>query len=42
MEVYYFSRARNKKDEKELGVKFISIEELCRISDFFILALPLN
>jgi len=42
MEVCYFSRTRNKKAEKQLGVKFVSIKELCRISDFIILALPLN
>ncbi len=42
MEICYFSRTRNKKAEKQLGVKFVSIKELCRISDFIILALPLN
>jgi len=42
MEVCYFSRTRNKKVEKELGVKFVSIKELCNTSDFVILALSLN
>jgi len=42
MEVCYFSRTRNKKAEKQLGVKFVSIKELCNTSDFIILALPLN
>ena len=42
MEVCYFNRTRKKKAEKDLKVKFVSIEELCNTSDFVILALPLN
>jgi D-3-phosphoglycerate dehydrogenase len=42
MNVYYYDIVRNKKAEKTLGLKFASIEELCRTSDFVILALPLN
>jgi len=42
MEVSYFSRKRKKKAEKELGIKFVSIKELCNTSDFVILALSLN
>jgi D-3-phosphoglycerate dehydrogenase len=42
MEVSYFSRTRKKKTEKELGIKFVSIKELCNTSDFVILALSLN
>jgi D-3-phosphoglycerate dehydrogenase len=42
MEVYYHDLIRNKRAEEKLGVKFISIEELCQISDFVVMALPLN
>lgn len=42
MEVYYFNRTRNKKAEKDLGVKFVSVRKICKISDFIILTLPLN
>jgi len=42
MEVCYFNRTRNKKAEKDLGIKFVSIKELCNTSDFVILALSLN
>jgi D-3-phosphoglycerate dehydrogenase len=42
MEVYYHDLIRNKIAEEKLGVKFVSIEELCQISDFVVMALPLN
>ncbi len=42
MDVYYHDLIRNKIAEEKLGVKFISIEELCQISDFVVMALPLN
>jgi len=42
MDVYYHDIIRNKIAEEKLGVKFISIEELCQISDFVVMALPLN
>jgi D-3-phosphoglycerate dehydrogenase len=42
MEVYYHDLIRNQRAEEKLGVKFISIEELCQISDFVVMALPLN
>jgi D-3-phosphoglycerate dehydrogenase len=42
MEVYYHDLIRNQRAEKKLGVKFISIEELCQMSDFVVMALPLN
>jgi D-3-phosphoglycerate dehydrogenase len=42
MEVYYHDLIRNKRAEEKLGVKFVSIEELCQISDFVVMALPLN
>jgi len=42
MEVSYFSRTRKKKSEKELGIKYASVEEICQTSDFIILTLPLN
>lgn len=42
MEVSYFSRTRKKKVEKELGIKYTSVEEICQTSDFIILTLPLN
>ena len=42
MEVSYFSRTRKNKAEKELGIKFGTVEEICRNSDFVILTLPLN
>jgi len=42
MEVYYHDLIRNQRAEEKLGVKFISIEELCQMSDFVVMALPLN
>lgn len=42
MDIYYQDMIRNNKAEEKLGARFISIEELCRISDFVIMALPLN
>jgi D-3-phosphoglycerate dehydrogenase / 2-oxoglutarate reductase len=42
MEIYYHDLIRNKIAEEKLGVKFVSIEELCQISDFVVMALPLN
>jgi D-3-phosphoglycerate dehydrogenase len=42
MEVYYHDLIRNQRAEEKLGVKFVSIEELCQISDFVVMALPLN
>jgi D-3-phosphoglycerate dehydrogenase / 2-oxoglutarate reductase len=42
MDVYYHDLIRNKIAEEKLGVKFVSIEELCQISDFVVMALPLN
>jgi len=42
MDVYYHDLIRNQRAEEKLGVKFISIEELCQISDFVVMALPLN
>lgn len=42
MEVSYFSRTKKKKVEKELGIKYASVEEICRTSDFIILTLALN
>ena len=42
MDVYYHDIIRNKIAEEKLGVKFVSIEELCQISDFVVMALPLN
>jgi len=42
MEVSYFSRTRKDKAEKELGIKFSTVEEICYNSDFIILTLPLN
>ena len=42
MDIYYHDLIRNQRAEEKLGVKFISIEELCQISDFVVMALPLN
>ena len=42
MDVYYHDIIRNKIAEEKLGVKFVSIEELCQMSDFLVMALPLN
>jgi len=42
MDVYYHDLIRNQRAEEKLGVKFVSIEELCQISDFIVMALPLN
>jgi len=42
MDVYYHDLIRNQRAEEKLGVKFISIEELCQMSDFVVMALPLN
>ena len=42
MDVYYNDLIRNQRAEEKLGVKFVSIEELCQISDFVVMALPLN
>ena len=42
MEVSYFSRTRKKIAEKELAIKFGTVEEICESSDFVILSLPLN
>jgi len=42
MDIYYQDMIRNNKAEEELGARFVSIEELCRVSDFVVMALPLN
>lgn len=42
MDIYYQDMIRNNKAEKKLGARFVSVEELCRISDFVVMALPLN
>jgi phosphoglycerate dehydrogenase-like enzyme len=42
MDMYYHDIIRNQRAEEKLGVKFVSIEELCQISDFVVMALPLN
>lgn len=42
MDMYYHDIIRNQKAEEKLGVKFVSVEELCQISDFVVLALPLS
>jgi len=42
MDIYYQDIIRNNKAEEKLGAKFISVEELCKISDFVVMALPLN
>jgi D-3-phosphoglycerate dehydrogenase len=41
MEIYYHDIIKNQRAEEKLGVKFVSIEELCQISDFVVMALPL-
>jgi len=40
MDIYY--HIKNQRAEKKLGAKFVSIEELCQISDFVVMALPLT
>ena len=42
MDIYYQDMIRNNKAEEKLGARFVSIEELCKISDFVVMALPLN
>ena len=42
MDIYYHDIIKNQRAEEKLGVKFVSIEELCQISDFVVMALPLN
>ena len=42
MDIYYQDMIRNNKAEEKLGARFVSIEELCQISDFVIMALPLT
>ena len=42
MDICYQDMIRNNKAEEKLEASFVSIEELCRISDFVIMALPLT
>ena len=42
MDIYYQDMIRNNKAEEKLGARFVSIEELCKMSDFIVMALPLN
>ena len=42
MDIYYQDMIRNSEAEEKLGARFVSIEELCKISDFVVMALPLN
>ena len=41
MDIYYHDILKNQRAEEKLGAKFVSIEELCQISDFVVMALPL-
>ena len=42
MDIYYQDMIRNNKAEEKLAARFVSIEELCKMSDFVVMALPLN
>ena len=42
MDVYYHDIIRNEKAEEKLGTRYVSVEELCKISDFVVMALPLT
>jgi len=42
MDIYYQDMIRNNKAEEKLGARFVSVEELCRISDFVVMSLPLT
>jgi len=41
MDVYYYDIIQNEKAENELEAKYVSVEELCKTSDFVVMALPL-
>lgn len=42
MEVYYYDILKNEDAEKNLNATLLSINELCKISDFILMTLPLN
>jgi len=42
MDVCYYDIIRNENAEKKLGARYVSVEELCKTSDFVVMALPLN
>ncbi len=42
MKIYYFSRSKNEKAEKELSAKKVSLNKLLQISDVVSLHVPLN
>ncbi|MFJ7829762.1 2-hydroxyacid dehydrogenase [Peribacillus sp. NPDC097264] len=42
MNLVYYNRSRKLEEEKELGIEFVSLEELLKISDFVCVLVPLT
>jgi len=42
MDIYYQDMIRNNKAEEKLGARFVSVEKLCKVSDFVVISLPLT
>jgi len=42
MNIYYYDIKKNLYAEKKLNAKLLNVEELCKITDFLIISMPLN